>query len=125
MVVSGFETKSLLLTVLPYLESYINTYLSGFAGLTADSIITILSILIGLGGITVMAGGVVILTGHTSSGRLLIMLGGGAGVLGLLISFGLAVYREGLKRVLDYVPYWVGVAMAVVGRRLAKGSVRR
>ncbi|HZW85455.1 MAG TPA: hypothetical protein VFE91_06100, partial [Nitrososphaerales archaeon] len=63
-----------------------------------------------------------ILGRHTTTGRVLIYLGGGAGFLGLLISFGYSAYRLGLDPVLGYLPYWLGLALAVAGRRISKGT---
>ncbi len=122
MVLSGYTSKGLLYAALPYLEKEISVYLSGFAAIAATLAITILELLITLGGLTVLAGGVVILLRHTRTGRLLIYLGGGAGLFGLLISFGYTTYRLGLNSAVAYAPYWVGLAMAVAARRLAKGA---
>ena len=71
---------------------------------------------------SVLIGGLIILIRHTTTGRALIYLGGGAGFLGLIVSFGYSTYRlGGVDPVLSYLPYWIGLTMAVVGRRLAKG----
>ena len=84
--------------------------------------VTLVELVIALGGVSVLIGGLTILAGRRTSGRVLIYLGGGAGFLGLMISFGCSFYRlGGVGPVLSYLPYWVGLTMAVVGRRLAKG----
>ncbi len=122
MLASGYASRGFLYTALGYGASEVPSLLSGFAGSMALLAITVLELVIALGGLTVAIGGLVILSRHTTTGRLLIYLGGGAGFLGLLISFGYSVYKlGGLDPVLAYLPYWVGLALAVTGRRLAKG----
>lgn len=123
MVVSGYSSRGFLYTALGYAEPHISDFLSGAVANIAVLAVTVLESIIALGGVVVAIGGLVILISHTSTGRALIYLGGGAGFLGLLLSFGYSVYRlGGLDPVISYLPYWVGLALAVVGRRLAKGS---
>jgi len=123
MVLSGYNSRGFLYTALGYAEPRISDFLSGMAANAAILAITSLELIVALGGVTVLVGGITILSRHTGIGRALIYLGGGAGFLGLLISFGYSVYKlGGLDPVLSYLPYWVGLTMAVAGRRLAKGS---
>ncbi len=121
MIASGYATRSLLLLALGIIEGEIPQYIGGIAGLTATLAVDILVLLIALGGFTVILGGLALLTGHRTTGRLLILLGGGAGFLGLLITFGLAAFRLGLNQTVAYTPYWIGLVLAVVARRLGKG----
>jgi hypothetical protein len=121
MVASGYGSRSFLLAALNIAESDIPQYLGGIAGLTASLAVSIVAFLIALGGLTVVLGGCALLARHRTAGRLLIMLGGGAGFLGLLVTFGYAAVRLGLTATLAYAPYWLGLVFAVVGRRLAKG----
>jgi hypothetical protein len=122
MLLSGYASRSLLYILLPYLQAEITSYLSGSAQLAAFFAIVLLAGLLALGGIAVIGGGFVLLFTHVTAGRLLIYLGGGAGLLGLLASLGYAVYRLGVSHVIYYAPYWLGLAMAVGARRLSKGS---
>jgi len=123
MLGSGYSSRGFLYTALGYAEPHVSQFLQGIAASAAILAITLVEFAIALGGITVVAGGLVILVRHTTMGRTLIYLGGGAGFLGLLISFGLSVYRlGGLDPVLSYLPYWVGLVLAVVGRRISKGA---
>jgi hypothetical protein len=122
MLASGYSSRGFLYTALGYAVPEISTYLSGVEASAAVIAISLLELIIALGGLTVLVGGLVILTGHTTTGRTLVYLGGGAGFLGLLISFGFSAYKLGLDPVLGYLPYWVGLFMAIVGRRLAKGA---
>ena len=122
MVASGFAAGGLLLTALDVVEGEIPRYLGGVEGLTATLAVGIVSTLIALGGVTVVAGGVSLGFGHRTTGRSLILLGGGASFLGLLITFLYSSYRLGLSGTLAYTPYWVGVALAVAARRLGRDA---
>jgi hypothetical protein len=123
MLASGYTSRGFLYTALNLAEPHISDFLSGMAANIAVLAVTILEFIIALGGVVVMAGGLIVLTNHKTTGRSLIYLGGGAGFLGLLISFGYTAYKlGGISPLLAYLPYWVGLAMAVSGRWLAKGA---
>jgi hypothetical protein len=122
MLVSGYTSRGFLYTALGYAEPHISEFLSGAAASAAVLAITIWELIIALGGLTVLIGGLIILARHTTIGRTLIYLGGGAGFLGLLVSFGYSAYKlGGLNPALSYLPYWIGLAMAVFGQWVAKG----
>ncbi|MDG6982349.1 MAG: hypothetical protein JRM74_02735 [Nitrososphaerota archaeon] len=121
MLASGYSSRGFLYTALGYAEPRMAALLSGVYASAALLAITLLEGVIALGGVTVMAGGLGIVFRHTTAGRTLIWLGGGAGFLGLIVGFGYSAYRlGGLGPVLGYLPYWVGLALAIAGRRLAK-----
>ena len=123
MFTSGYASKGILYTALGYAAPRLSDFLSGTELSATVLAITILELLMALGGITVMVGGFTILIRHSTVGRALIWLGGGAGLLSLVLGFGYAVFRlGGLSPVLSYLPYWVGLAFAILGRHLAKGS---
>jgi len=123
MLASGYTSRGILYTALNLAEPRISDFLSGMAASVAVLAVTTLELVIALGGVAVMMGGLIILTSHTTTGRALIYLGGGVGFLGLVVSFGYTAYRlGGFNPVLAYLPYWVGLAMAVCGRWLAKGT---
>ena len=118
---SGYTSRSFLYLALGYTEPRLVDYLSGTVSDAAVFAIATLELIIALGGVTVVFGGIIILTRHSTTGRILIFLGGGAGFLGLLISFGYSTYKlGGLGPALSYLLYWVGLALAVLGRRLSK-----
>ena len=122
MLGSGYTSRSFLYVALGYTEPRISDFLNGMVANAAVLAIATLGFIIALGGVAVGLGGIIILTRHSTMGRILIFLGGGAGFLGLLISFGYSTYKlGGLGPALSYLPYWIGLALAVVGRRLAKG----
>lgn len=122
MLASGYTSRGFLFLALGYAQAEIPSYLNGFGEGAAILAVTTLEVIIAFGGLTVLLGGLVILSRHTTVGRVLIYLGGGAGFLGLLISFGYSAYKLGLDPVLGYLPYWAGLALAVAGRHLAKGA---
>ena len=123
MLESGYSSRGFLYTALGYAEPHISDFLSGGAANAAILAITLLELVVALGGLTVAAGGLLILARHTTTGRALIYLGGGAGFLGLLVSFGYTAYKlGGIDPVLSYLPYWIGLALAVTGRHLARGG---
>jgi hypothetical protein len=123
MLGSGYSSRGLLYTALGYAEPHVSSFIGGIAASATILTITVFELLIALGGVTVVIGGLVILSRHTTIGRTLIYLGGGAGLLGLVVSFGFSVYKlGGLSPVLSYLPYWVGLAMAVSARWIAKGG---
>ena len=123
MLASGYSSRGFLYTALGYAEPRLSTFLSGAVASAATFAIAVLELVLALGGLVVIAGGVTVLAGHSTTGRVMIYLGGGAGFLGLVISFGYSAYKlGGIDPVLSYLPYWVGLAMAVTGRHLAKGA---
>ena len=123
MAASGYSSRGILYTALGYAAPEVSNLLSGGEASLALLAITALEFIIALGGVSVLIGGITILVGHSTTGRALIYLGGGAGFLGLLISFGYSAYRlGGLGPVLSYLPYWLGLALAIAGRHLAKGA---
>jgi hypothetical protein len=122
MVISGYAARGFLYQALGYVEPHVLDFGGSFANAGVLAI-TLVQLVIGLGGLTVIAGGLIVLANHTSVGRVVILLGGAGGFLGLLISLGYSVYKGGgIDPILYYLPYWVGLAIAVVGRRLAKGA---
>ena len=123
MLASGYASRSFLYTALGYAAPQVSNFLSAAEADVVIFAITVVELIIALGGLSVLVGGLAILAGHATTGRVLVYLGGGAGFLGLVVSFGYSVYKlGGLDPVLSYLPYWVGLTMAVAGRRLAKGS---
>ena len=120
MVISGYSTRGVFFIALGFAANEIPSFLPPAPASIALLVIFVIEILIALGGVTVLLGGVSLFYRHVRTGRVLILLGGGAGLLGLLISFGYSALRLGLSPALGYAPYWVGLAMAVAARALAK-----
>lgn len=120
MFLGGVTSHSVLLWILPMLQQQVMTTLSGPTQAAASVAVYVVALLVSLGGITVALGGVSLLIKHRSVGRTLIALGGGAGVVGLAIALGYTALVNGFGSVGDHAGYWVGVALAVVARRLTK-----
>jgi len=96
MVISGYAARGFLYQALGYAVPHLLDFGGSFAS-AAVIAITLVQLVIGLGG--------------------------AVGFLGLLISLGCSVYKGGgIDPILYYLPYWVGLAISVVGRRLAKGA---
>lgn len=123
MLGSGYTSHGFLYTAIGYAEPRFSDFLSGTALSAAVIAATVLELIMALGGLTVLVGGLIILVRHTTTGRILIWLGGGAGFIGLIIGLGYSVYKlGGVDPVFGYLPYWLGLALAISGRRLAKGA---
>jgi len=123
MLASGYTSRGFLYTALNLAEPHIYDFLNGVTANIAVLAVATLELVITLGGLAVIVGGLAVLMRHRTMGRVLIYLGGGAGFLGLLVSLGFSVYKlGGINPVLAYLPYWVGLTMAVTGRWLAKGA---
>jgi len=119
---SGYVAHGLLLSALGLVEGEIPRYVGGIAGLTATLVVDIVALLISLGGFTIVIGGAAVILSHRTTGRLLIALGGGAGFIGLLISFGYTAFSLGVGAVLGSIYYWIGLVAAATGRQIAKRS---
>jgi hypothetical protein len=120
MAGSGFATRGLLYLALGYAENEIPSVIPGPSAGVALVAVAALQLVIALGGIAVAVGGVLMLSGHPTLGRTLVFLGGGAGFLGLAVSFGYTAYSLGWTRAVGYAPYWLGLALAASSRRLAR-----
>lgn len=119
MFLGGVTTHSLALWILPMLNEEILARLPAPAQTGATLAIESIAALVSLGGLTVVFGGISLLLGRRSIGRVLIALGGGAGLVGLLLALGYSVLVSGLASVGAHAGYWAGVVLAVVARRLA------
>src|ERR1051326_6990375 len=116
IVASGFAIHGFTLTLLDWLMGAAPKYLpSNMTPFLVDAL-QILIDLITLGGITVIFGGIVILLGRLFTGRLLIALGGGTGFFGFLIAIGYSMLTTGTLDIIVHLEYWIGIAIAVVGR---------
>ncbi|MDA4128077.1 MAG: hypothetical protein OK422_01220 [Thaumarchaeota archaeon] len=122
ILIGGFGTQSFLLSLFPYIQNEAVVYLPGIASVTVSLAILVLSLLIGLGGFTVITGALALFFEHVRSGRLLIALGGGAGFLGLGVSFLYSLLVKGYPLTSEHLAYWFGLALAVGARWLAGQS---
>jgi hypothetical protein len=119
MFLGGVASHSIALWILPMLQDQIQAHLPAPVDEGAILAINVIAALVSLGGITVILGGISLLLGHKSIGRMLVALGGGAGVIGLLLALGYYLMVNGPEGVSSHVGYWAGVALAVVARWIA------
>jgi hypothetical protein len=119
MFLGGVTAHSLALWILPMLRQQVLTKLPPTVQAASSMVIDVIAALVSLGGITVAIGGVILIFGRRTTGRLLIALGGGAGLLGLAGALGYTLIVSGPASIGDHVGYWVGLVMAVAARRFA------
>lgn len=86
----------------------------------------VLLILAGLGGITVIGGGLLMTTNRFGTGRFLIGIGAGMGLISLIIQIAQNIYTVGAGAALDLflatamTTTGVGIILSIVARRTAK-----
>ena len=123
MIWSGYVSHSILYQMAGlYIPKSLGEILGGIAGSAASFVIFVLELLNALGGIVVVTGGLILVSGHGRTGRIVIILGGGAGLIGLVATFGYFAYEQGLEHTISYAPYWVGLGFTVAARSVSKGS---
>jgi hypothetical protein len=117
LVASGVVSGSFLLIGLGYLDNYFGSNI-GPGQVVLQYTILILTFLVGLGGISVIFGGALLLRKHGTLGRFLIGLGGGGAIFGLLFAMAEAIYVSGFSAPIFYQPfftlYWIGAILATV-----------
>ena len=118
----GFEANGVLPSLLSYAQGNVPPYLGAPEGTAIRVALELLSILVALGGFTILLGGLLLLARWVRSGRFLIFLGGGVGVLGLLLLLGYSLATSGMAAVTQHVDYWVGIVLASIAAGVAKGA---
>jgi len=129
LIASGVSSGSLLLTGLGYVDKYLGSTITPDGELLLHLAIAMLTFIVGLGGILVVAGGVMLLRNHSFAGRVLIGLGGGMAILGLLFSMAEALYVTGFSAPVFHQPYftlyWFGSILATISVLLSRRARRR
>ncbi len=121
MVASGFAVHGFLLSALTLVSGHVSEFLPSEVSPLIVIFLEILTGLIALGGITVILGGLALLVyARALLGRILIALGGGAGLLSFLVSLGYSMLTAGPLTLSIHAAYWTGLVFAVVARRIAK-----
>jgi hypothetical protein len=124
LIASGVSSGSMLLTGLGYLDNHVGSSIGTAGQSLLQLVIAIVGLLVGLGGFSAIAGGVLLLRGHGSSGRFLIGLGGGTAIFGLLISIGRALLVSGASGPIYFQPYfalyWIGAILATVSMLVSR-----
>jgi hypothetical protein len=118
IITSGYRTSSFMLSVLKIAEG--QSVVPAEVKTVLSVAIPVLTALISLGGILVLAGAMVLVAKHKSTGSILIALGGGFGFIGIVIALGYAVYSSGFGTIITHTDYWIGVLIASVGREIGR-----
>ena len=117
LIASGVASGSVLLKGLSYVDNYFGSSI-GPGQSVLQLAVLILTFLVGLGGISVIAGGALLLRKHGSVGRFLIGIGGGTAIFGLLFAMAEALYTSGSSAPIFYQPfftvYWIGAILATI-----------
>jgi hypothetical protein len=124
LIVSGITSGSLFLTGLDYADRYLGPSIGTEGGLLLNLAITMLTFVVGLGGLLVVAGGLLLLGNQGFAGRLMMGLGGGTAVFGLLFSMAYALYAVGFSAPVFHQSYfslyWVGSILATIANLLSR-----
>jgi hypothetical protein len=90
-----------------------------------DLILWVLLILASGGGITVIVGGYLMTTDRVGTGKFVVGIGAGMGLIGLLISLYPILTAYGVGGVVDFLTIasqsagWVGAVLTIIGRQTA------
>jgi hypothetical protein len=120
LVVSGYITHPILLTMLSFIDEHYASSMSAMELYFLKLAISILTSLTALGGIVVICSGVVLLLKHRTFGRILMWLGGGVGIFGLLFTAGEAFYYSHFSLASFHAEYWLGLVLSAVAIWLSK-----
>ncbi len=120
LVVSGYITHPILLTMLSFIDEHYASSMSAMELYFLKLAISILTSLTALGGIVFICSGVVLLLKHRTFGRILMWLGGGVGIFGLLFTAGEAFYYSHFSLASFHAEYWLGLVLSAVAIWLSK-----
>jgi hypothetical protein len=124
LIASGVTSGSIPLTILSYIDKYLEPHLPFAVNYLLKFAIATLTFLVGLGGLLVFGGGALLLLKHVFFGRFLIGLGGGMAILGLLFSMAEAYYVSGFSSIVFhqsyFTLYWTGAILATVSIVLSR-----
>ena len=91
-----------------------------------DNVLLILSFIAGLGGVGVIIGGFMLTTDRVGTGKFIIGMAAGMGLIGLIIVLAQHFMLAGTSGVIDYVTLmlsqgsgWIGAVLAILGRKMA------
>lgn len=91
-----------------------------------DNLLLILSFIAGLGGIGVIIGAYMLTTDRVGTGKFIIGIAAGMGLVGLVIVLAQNFMLAGTSGVVDYVNLmisqgsgWIGAVLAILGRKMA------
>ncbi|MFX1482870.1 MAG: hypothetical protein ACFFCP_06735 [Promethearchaeota archaeon] len=105
------------------IATYATTYFPTIAE-AIGLILTVLLYIASLGGVAVIIGGLLIAISRQGTGKFVIGLGAGIGLIGLIIMLAEAVMAGGVEALLEVVTLishsiaWIGVILSILARRL-------
>ncbi len=120
VTLSGYAEQSIMKEILYYIDKHRSDIISGEPNMLIHIVLSILTLLISLGGLTIILGGISIMKNHRSSGRVLIGLGGGVGIFGFIIVFGYAYLFQGPISIITHSYYWLGLLFSLIGSQLSR-----
>ena len=105
--------------------NYIAVQFGGEVALVISYILWALSIIASLGGLAVIIGGILIHRGRVTTGRFIISIGAGMGIIGLLVEIGSAALQGwtslvGLMFAMTQSLSWIGIILSIAASLLAK-----
>ncbi len=126
IVLSGVTSGSILLTGLNAADHYVGSSVGTSGQSVIQLAMNMLAYLVGFGGLLAILGGLLLLGGHGSSGRILIGLGGGTAIFGLLFAMAEALFVTGTSAPIFYqtfyLVYWVGAILATISIFMSRGD---
>ena len=124
LVVSGINTGSIFLKALYFVNDHIGSSIGSGGDFVLQLMIVAITFLVGLGGLTVMVGGLLLLGKHGSVGRFLIGLGGGTAIFGEIFSLAGTLYYGGYTAPIFqgefFALYWIGAILATASILLSR-----
>ena len=129
LIASGVTSGSIFLTGLGYADRYLGSGIGPEGGLLLNLAIAMLTFIVGLGGLLVVAGGLLLLGNQGFAGRLVMGLGGGMAVFGLIFSMIYALYAGGFSAPVFhqsyFTLYWFGSILATIANLLSRRTRSR
>lgn len=105
--------------------NYIAAQFGGEVAIVISYVLWALSIIASLGGFAVIIGGILIHRGRVTTGRFIISIGAGMGIIGLLVEIGSAALQGwtslvGLIFAMTQSLSWIGVILSIVASLIAR-----
>lgn len=122
-IISGYQAN---ISIYRAIESTLQHSTSKEIWQVATVPINVLAIVAQLGGFTVLAGALLFLKNHITSGKLLVMIGTGQGIITIVISLVINLIQGGTTHASSYVLWLstsatgVGILFSIIARTLAK-----
>lgn len=112
LLISGISGAALWETIADFITLYLptNTYI--------ETVLVIIILIASLGGLSVLLGGLLIGTNKIRTGKILIALGAGMGLIGLLVSIFIGIIQQSLTIGSFFSLGTIGIILSIVARKL-------